>query len=66
MTDHPPAPLLDWHDRCHWGGRDAACITCGQPTPLRNDRMQPQHKVCAERVLAEHLAKAADNYSNRF
>ena len=59
-------PLLDWHDRSHWGGRDAPCLTCGNPTPLRNDHRQPQHKVCAERVLAEQIQHASDKYSQQF
>lgn len=56
-------PLLDWRDRSHWSGLDAPCTTCGDPTPLRNDRRKPQHKVCAERVLAEQTAHAVTNYS---
>jgi hypothetical protein len=59
-------PLLDWHDRSHWGEHGAPCLTCGDPTPLRNDHKQPQHKVCAERVLAEHNTRAGNNHRQQF
>ncbi|WP_052708886.1 bifunctional DNA primase/polymerase [Streptomyces sp. NRRL S-495] len=40
---------LDWHDSAHFDRTgERPCRWCGLPTPLRDDRHRPAHKVCAE------------------
>jgi hypothetical protein len=45
-SDATEETTLDW--RQHHTGIVAACIICGQPTPLRDDDNRPCHKACAE------------------
>lgn len=51
----PAAPIqhLDWRDSSHFR-RDAPCVLCRKPTPLRSHDGEPVHKVCAEAWNAEH------------
>jgi hypothetical protein len=66
----PPKPelgyrlgqLLDWRDSSHWSDRELPCRYCGFPTHLRDSRMKPAHKTCAEEALAVQAAEAADAY----
>lgn len=43
------ALVLDWrHPRHYDAGMERPCRLCKMPTPLRDDRGRPAHKVCAE------------------
>lgn len=59
--DLPPTGVLDW-THGHWGGVDLPCRYCGFPTPLRDGKGKPAHKVCAEAALAEQAAEYAAAY----
>ncbi|SNY72765.1 hypothetical protein [Paractinoplanes atraurantiacus] len=68
MTGQTPAPTgyvkvqiaLDWSASGHYDARrELPCKHCGQPTNLRNDLGQPDHKVCVEaEIEAKVLAYA--------
>jgi hypothetical protein len=61
--DYVPGTLLDWTDASvHWSSRQLPCRYCGFPTNLRDSRMKPAHKTCAEEALARQVAEAADAY----
>ena len=61
--EYVPGTLLDWRDASvHWSNRELPCRYCGFPTHLRDSRMKPAHKVCAEEALAIQAAEAADAY----
>lgn len=60
--EYRPGQLLDWTDSSHWSVRELPCRYCGFPTNLRDSRMKPAHKVCAEEALALQAAEAADAY----
>ena len=57
-----PGQLLDWRDPSHWSERELPCRYCGFPTHLRDSRMKPAHKVCAEDALALQAAEAQAAY----
>lgn len=59
-----PGQLLDWRDSRHWSERQLPCRYCGFPTNLRDSRMKPAHKICAEQALTVQAAEAADAYQN--
>lgn len=41
--------VLDWRDPRHYDREtDRPCRLCKMPTPLRDERRRPAHKVCAE------------------
>ena len=63
--EYVPGTLLDWHDSSHWSERELPCRYCGFPTHLRDSRMKPSHKTCAEDALAIQAAEAADAYHQR-
>lgn len=54
--------LLDWRDSSHWSATSKPCRYCGEPTPLRDSKGKPAHKVHAEQALARQAAEAADAY----
>lgn len=60
--EYRPGQLLDWRDSSHWSYEQQPCRYCGFPTNLRDSRMKPAHKVCAEDALAIQAAEAADAY----
>ncbi|MBP5883143.1 hypothetical protein F3K30_12740 [Streptomyces sp. LBUM 1487] len=61
--EYEPGRLLDWRDASvHWSHVEKPCRYCGFPTNLRDSRMKPAHKVCAEEALAIQAAEAADAY----
>ena len=60
--DYVPGTLLDWRDSAHWSARELPCRYCGFPTHLRDSRMKPAHKVCAEEALAIQAAETAARY----
>lgn len=61
--EYRPGQVLDWTDASqHWSSRELPCRYCGFPTHLRDSRMKPAHKVCAEQALAIQAAEAADAY----
>ncbi|MEU6342170.1 hypothetical protein ABZ883_14655 [Streptomyces sp. NPDC046977] len=65
MTGGPGQPVcLDWRDSRHWGGTDKPCRYCGKPTPLRDSKRSPAHKVCAEKRLVEQAAEATEAYES--
>lgn len=51
---------LDWSSSDHYDGRrELPCKHCGQPTNLRNDAGEPDHKGCVEAdIEAKVLAYA--------
>lgn len=53
---------LDWRSSSHWGGVELPCRYCDAPTPLRDSKGAPAHKVCAETALAEQYAQAQADY----
>lgn len=60
--DYRPGQFLDWRDARHWSSRELPCRYCGFPTHLRDSRMKPAHKVCAEDALALRAAEAQAAY----
>ncbi len=60
--EYVPGTLLDWRESCHWSERQLPCRYCGFPTNLRDSRMKPAHKTCAEDALTLQAAEAADAY----
>ncbi|WP_405554280.1 hypothetical protein [Streptomyces sp. NBC_01171] len=62
---YQPGQLLDWRDARHWSARELPCRYCGFPTNLRDTRMKPAHKVCAEDALAMQAAEAQAAYHPR-
>jgi hypothetical protein len=60
--DYTPGSLLDWSDGRHWSGTELPCRYCGSGTHLRDSRMKPAHKVCAEDALTTQAAEAAAAY----
>lgn len=60
--DYVPGTLLDWRDSSHWSERPLPCRYCGFPAHLRDGRMKPAHKVCAEEALALQAADAQAAY----
>ena len=60
--EYVPGTLLDWRDSRHWSDRALPCRYCGRPTHLRDSRMKPADKTCAEEALAMQAAEAADAY----
>ncbi|WP_281905541.1 hypothetical protein [Streptomyces olivaceus] len=60
--EYVPGTLLDWRGSVHWSERPLPCRYCGAPAHLRDSRMKPAHKVCAEQALATQAAEAADAY----
>lgn len=60
----PPGGVLDWSSSLHWGGPLLKCRYCTGPTPLRDSRGKPAHKVCAEMAIAEQVAEYAAAYEN--
>ncbi|MFC9681324.1 hypothetical protein [Streptomyces sp. NPDC056948] len=60
--EYRPGQLLDWRDSSHWSDRTLPCRYCGSPTRLRDSRMKPAHKTCAEEALTVQAAEAADAY----
>lgn len=57
-----PGTLLDWRGSEHWSERQLPCRYCGFPTNLRDSRMKPAHKTCAEEALAIQAAEAQAAY----
>ncbi|MGW1158454.1 hypothetical protein ACWD5Q_06675 [Streptomyces sp. NPDC002513] len=57
-----PGTLLDWRDSSHWSERELPCRYCGFSTHLRDSRMKPAHKTCAEEALAIQAAETASAY----
>lgn len=57
-----PGQLLDWRDASHWSSRELPCRYCGFPTHLRDSRMKPAHKVCAEDALSIQAAETQAAY----
>ncbi|MEV6290188.1 hypothetical protein AB0M41_07035 [Streptomyces sp. NPDC051896] len=50
--------LLDWRSSEHFDPTgDKPCVICSKPTPLRSDRGEPVHKVCAEEWIDAHPRK---------
>ena len=60
--EYRPGQLLDWRDSSHWSERTLPCRYCGFPTNLRDSRMKPAHKTCAEDALAIQAADAQAAY----
>ncbi|MCX4994291.1 hypothetical protein [Streptomyces longwoodensis] len=61
--EYRPGQLLDWSNgSVHWSSRELPCRYCGFPTNLRDSRMKPAHKVCAEYALAIQAAEAQAAY----
>lgn len=60
--EYVPGTLLDWRDSNHWSERQLPCRYCGFPTNLRDSRMKPAHKVCAETALTTQAAETAAAY----
>jgi hypothetical protein len=58
----PPTGLLDWRDSSHWSGTEKPCRYCGFPTPLRDSKRSPAHKVCAEYAIQQQAEEAAAAY----
>ncbi|MFE7758307.1 hypothetical protein [Streptomyces sp. NPDC057429] len=52
-TIQAPIVLLDWRDSSHFR-RDAPCVLCRKPTPLRSHDGEAAHKTCAETWNAAH------------
>ncbi|MFJ9657584.1 hypothetical protein ACIRPR_06400 [Streptomyces griseoflavus] len=63
--EYRPGQLLDWRDSSHWSDRELPCRYCGFPTHLRDSRMKPAHKVCAEDALALQAAEAQAAYHQK-
>ncbi|MBL1107379.1 hypothetical protein JK361_22695 [Streptomyces sp. 5-8] len=63
--EYVPGTLLDWRDSSHWSATEQPCRYCGFPTHLRDSRMKPAHKVCAEFALTQQAAEAAAAYRTR-
>ncbi|WP_327385001.1 hypothetical protein [Streptomyces sp. NBC_01207] len=62
-SEPPTTGLLDWTDSRHWDyGGPRPCRWCEKPTQLRDGKGRPSHKVCAEAVMAERVAEAAQAY----
>lgn len=60
--EYRPGQLLDWRDARHWSDRPLPCRYCGFPAHLRDSRMKPAHKACAEEALAIQAAEAQAAY----
>lgn len=60
--EYVPGTLLDWRDSSHWSERQLPCRYCDFPTNLRDSRMKPAHKVCAEDALTAQAAETAAAY----
>ena len=60
--DWVPGTLLDWRDSSHWSDRQLPCRYCGFPTNLRDSRMKPAHKTCAEDALTTQARDAQAAY----
>ncbi|WP_328541075.1 hypothetical protein [Streptomyces sp. NBC_00344] len=56
MTTPGRPVLLDWRAAIHFR-RDAPCVLCGNPTPLRSHDGEAAHEVCAEAWNAAHPGK---------
>lgn len=59
MTAKRSPGFLDWTS-CRVGARAARCVTCRGWALMRNPEGQPQHKVCAERLLAQAVRISDD------
>lgn len=57
-----PGQLLDWTDSSHWSRIQKPCRYCGADTNLRDSKLSPAHKTCAEAALQQQAADAADAY----
>ncbi|MEW2266955.1 hypothetical protein ACGF5T_15115 [Streptomyces sp. NPDC047853] len=53
--------LLNWRSSEHYDHTgDQPCVICAKPTPLRSDRGNAVHKVCAEDWIDRHTDKGDD------